>query len=306
MQPQSSKVPDCRYGKPYYLGRKQRPPRSYSTVGKYHNCLVNLDVPCCTATGTLSHSRGGTGWSRDSAAEPSLEHWLTPYHTPTLCSCEHTTFRMDSYVTTLPSTKIKGHSYLLLPHSATLYVSNQKTVAVTDNAWLSVRMVFRLSRCMRLWPQCLLPLRYHNNSNFSVLSISMNSMLLNKRRRMSYDMEMKEDGAAIEHCVGSSNSVKPGSMKECTIGDNSVLVGRKANGDLFCTSAKCTHYGAPLAQGVLAGDTIVCPWHSACFNCSTGDIEDAPALVRQAWPSCFFALPLTVQLFAGLTHDHHV
>lgn len=57
-----------------------------------------------------------------------------------------------------------------------------------------------------------------------------------------------------------------------------VLVSN-VDGTLFATSAKCTHYGAPLANGVLtAAGKLVCPWHGACFDAKTGDIEDAPAL----------------------------
>lgn len=44
----------------------------------------------------------------------------------------------------------------------------------------------------------------------------------------------------------------------------------------------CTHYGAPLVKGSLGKSegqpTLRCGWHSACFNLSTGDIEDAPGL----------------------------
>jgi nitrite reductase/ring-hydroxylating ferredoxin subunit len=58
----------------------------------------------------------------------------------------------------------------------------------------------------------------------------------------------------------------------------SVLV-TNIEGKLYATSAKCTHYGAPLANGVLtAKGSIICPWHGACFNAKTGDVEDAPAL----------------------------
>lgn len=40
-----------------------------------------------------------------------------------------------------------------------------------------------------------------------------------------------------------------------------------------------THYGAPLANGVLTKEgCLVCPWHSAVFHVETGDIECAPAL----------------------------
>lgn len=54
----------------------------------------------------------------------------------------------------------------------------------------------------------------------------------------------------------------------------------QVNGQVYATSSKCTHYGAPLAKGVLtASGRVVCPWHGACFNvCHVGDIEDAPGL----------------------------
>ena len=53
----------------------------------------------------------------------------------------------------------------------------------------------------------------------------------------------------------------------------------KVNGTVEAMSFKCTHYGAPLVKGVLTGNgRLTCPWHGACFNVSTGDVEDAPAL----------------------------
>lgn len=58
-----------------------------------------------------------------------------------------------------------------------------------------------------------------------------------------------------------------------------VLVSQ-VNGTLYATSAKCTHYGAPLVKGVLTSDgCLTCPWHGAKFLvCKDGDIEDAPGL----------------------------
>ncbi|KAJ5778633.1 Apoptosis-inducing factor 1 [Penicillium odoratum] len=51
------------------------------------------------------------------------------------------------------------------------------------------------------------------------------------------------------------------------------------DGKIHGLSPRCTHYGAPLKNGVVAPDgRITCPWHGACFNVSTGDVEDAPAL----------------------------
>ncbi|KAJ4247138.1 Apoptosis-inducing factor 1 [Fusarium torreyae] len=79
----------------------------------------------------------------------------------------------------------------------------------------------------------------------------------------------------------SSLSLSPGSKQEVEvegIEEGKVLLVNNG-GKVQALGAKCTHYGAPLAKGVLTSDgRITCPWHGACFNAKTGDIEDAPAL----------------------------
>ncbi|WVR05904.1 hypothetical protein IAU60_002930 [Kwoniella sp. DSM 27419] len=78
--------------------------------------------------------------------------------------------------------------------------------------------------------------------------------------------------------VLADSELQDGQMKAVEFGEGKVLLS-KIKGKVFATSAFCTHYGAPLEKGVLSHDgRVVCPWHGACFNVCTGDIEDAPGL----------------------------
>jgi len=76
-------------------------------------------------------------------------------------------------------------------------------------------------------------------------------------------------------------SLKNGQTQEAEVEgveEGKVLLAKHDN-VVHALSAKCTHYGAPLAKGVLtASGRLTCPWHGACFNVKTGDIEDAPAI----------------------------
>jgi NADPH-dependent 2,4-dienoyl-CoA reductase/sulfur reductase-like enzyme/nitrite reductase/ring-hydroxylating ferredoxin subunit len=73
------------------------------------------------------------------------------------------------------------------------------------------------------------------------------------------------------------SDVADGSMILGHVESEAILLARRG-GELFAVGATCTHYGGPLAEGLLADDTVRCPWHHACFSLRTGEALRAPAL----------------------------
>jgi apoptosis-inducing factor 3 len=66
------------------------------------------------------------------------------------------------------------------------------------------------------------------------------------------------------------------------MGEAVVVV--RSGATFHALGGKCTHYGGPLAEGLVERGTIRCPWHHACFDLQTGDAAAGPAL---AAVTCF-------------------
>jgi NADPH-dependent 2,4-dienoyl-CoA reductase/sulfur reductase-like enzyme/nitrite reductase/ring-hydroxylating ferredoxin subunit len=75
----------------------------------------------------------------------------------------------------------------------------------------------------------------------------------------------------------AAGDVPDGGMLAGHSGGEAVLLARQGQ-EIFAIGATCTHYGGPLAEGLITGDMVRCPWHHACFSLRSGEALRAPAL----------------------------
>jgi len=90
------------------------------------------------------------------------------------------------------------------------------------------------------------------------------------------EKSVKLEGPDLTQGVELSTVPNEGMLLGHAQGEPVLLVRR--GDELFAIGAICTHYGAPLVDGLLVGDTLRCPWHHACFSLRTGEALRAPAL----------------------------
>ena len=88
--------------------------------------------------------------------------------------------------------------------------------------------------------------------------------------------EKKLDGPDLTQGI-ALDELPDGGMLVGHDGDEQILLVRRGS-EVFAVGAQCTHYQGPLAEGLVVGDTVRCPWHHACFDLRNGEALRAPAL----------------------------
>ena len=83
--------------------------------------------------------------------------------------------------------------------------------------------------------------------------------------------------AGPEYDAGALDELPDGTMRAVDLGGERVLLVR-TGGVCHAIGATCPHAGGPLAEGYLHGSEVICPWHKAAFDVTTGARTEPPAV----------------------------
>lgn len=76
--------------------------------------------------------------------------------------------------------------------------------------------------------------------------------------------------------VAKVREIKPGEAKQVEVEGEPVAI-FNVGGQFYAIHDTCTHAGASLAEGLVEGDAVTCPWHGARFDLKTGKNLSMPA-----------------------------
>lgn len=76
--------------------------------------------------------------------------------------------------------------------------------------------------------------------------------------------------------ISKIDAIPAGELRQFIIEGHEILV-INLNGQFYCMPARCTHAGAPLVEGEIRGDTLICPWHGSNFRVTDGSVLKGPA-----------------------------
>jgi len=75
----------------------------------------------------------------------------------------------------------------------------------------------------------------------------------------------------------AENELQEGVPAVIEVGEKKVLLVR-SGGSIFACGNECSHYHAPLSDGLIAGHVVTCPWHNARFDIRDGKLVAPPGL----------------------------
>lgn len=76
--------------------------------------------------------------------------------------------------------------------------------------------------------------------------------------------------------VGQVRDFEPGQGKLAEVQGKRVAI-FCVDGSFYAVDDACPHLGGPLSEGFVNGQEVICPWHGAAFDLTTGAFTSPPA-----------------------------
>lgn len=83
-------------------------------------------------------------------------------------------------------------------------------------------------------------------------------------------MILTEAATAVVYNLGPLERIPLGEGREFLVNGREIAVFRTRGGGLYALDAKCPHRNGPLADGLVGGGKVICPYHSYKFELTTG------------------------------------
>ena len=107
-----------------------------------------------------------------------------------------------------------------------------------------------------------------------------NVRFLSTLQQFEENLDIKPLTPPIQLCA--LDELPIGLGRAFNINGRSIAVFRTRKGKLFAVDNRCPHKNGPLAEGMLAGDQIVCPLHTFRFDGRTGECDQPGQCAVQA------------------------
>ncbi|KAB8142259.1 nitrite reductase small subunit NirD [Chloroflexia bacterium SDU3-3] len=82
------------------------------------------------------------------------------------------------------------------------------------------------------------------------------------------------------HTIGSIAQIPAGEGRTFDLDGRKIAVFHTRSGQVYAVDAVCPHRGGPLADGLVGGETVICPLHGWKFDLRTGETANGSCAVR--------------------------
>ena len=83
-------------------------------------------------------------------------------------------------------------------------------------------------------------------------------------------LTLERSDTVIEVSLGSVTQIPSGEGRDFPVNGLEIAVFHTRSGGVYAVQAECPHRSGPLADGLVGGTTVMCPFHSRKFDLTTG------------------------------------